>query len=44
MTDKNTELQIIGGLMKRPQYLSEIDKYSLSPSDFIISLDKKFES
>ena len=34
MTDKNTELQIIGGLMKRPQYLSEIDKYSLSPSDF----------
>lgn len=34
MRDKNIELQIIGSLMKRPQYLSEVDKYCLAPSDF----------
>lgn len=34
MRDKNIELQIIGCLMKHPQYLSEIDKYTLTPSDF----------
>lgn len=34
MRDKNIELQIIGCLMKRPQYLSEVDKYCLAPSDF----------
>lgn len=34
MRDKNVELQIIGGLMKHPQYLSEIDKYCLTPGDF----------
>lgn len=34
MRDKNIELQIIGSLMKRPQYLSEVDKYCLTPSDF----------
>lgn len=34
MIDKNTELQIIGSLMKRPQYLSEIDKYTITPTDF----------
>ena len=34
MMDKNIELQIIGGLMKRPQYLSEVDKYTITPSDF----------
>lgn len=34
MIDKNTELQIIGSLMKHPQYLSEIDKYTITPTDF----------
>ena len=34
MLDKDTVLQVIGGLMKQPQYLSEKDKYSLSIGDF----------
>lgn len=34
MTDKTTIYQIIGSLMKHPQYLSEVDKYSLIPQDF----------
>lgn len=34
MTDKNTLRQILGGLMQKPQLLSEVDKYSLSLTDF----------
>ena len=34
MLDKDTVLQVIGGLMKQPQYLSERDKYNLSIGDF----------
>ncbi len=34
MVDKNSILQVFGGLMKHPQYLSQVDKYNLTPSDF----------
>ena len=40
MVDKSTILQIIGALMKHPQYLSETDKYNLTPDDFYYRLDK----
>lgn len=40
MVDKSTILQIFGALMKHPQYLSESDKYNLTPSDFYYKLDK----
>lgn len=40
MVDKNTILMIFGALMKHPQYLSEIDKYNLTPDDFHSRLDK----
>ena len=40
MVDKSTILQIFGALMKHPQYLSETDKYNLTPSDFYYKLDK----
>lgn len=40
MVDKSSILQIIGCLMKRPQYLSETDKYKLTPSDFYYKFDK----
>ena len=40
MVDKSTILQIIGCLMKHPQYLSETDKYSLTPDDFYYRFDK----
>ena len=40
MVDKSTVLQIIGALMKHPQYLSETDKYNLTPDDFYYRLDK----
>ena len=40
MTSKGTIQQILGSLMKHPQFLSEIDKYSLSMTDF----STKFES
>lgn len=32
--DKSVIQQVLGGLMKRPQYLSEVDKYSLTIADF----------
>lgn len=32
--DKNVVLQVIGSLMKHPQFLSESDKYTLTPDDF----------
>ena len=40
MVDKNSILQIFGCLMKHPQYLSETDKYKLSPDDFYYKFDK----
>lgn len=40
MVDRNTILQIFGALMKHPQYLSESDKYNLTPQDFYYKLDK----
>ena len=40
MTNKGTIQQILGSLMKRPQFLSEVDKYSLSISDFSSKFEK----
>ena len=40
MTDKTSTLQIIGSLMKHPQYLSESDKYMLTPDDFYSKFEK----
>ena len=40
MVDKNSILQVFGSLMKHPQYLSESDKYSLTPDDFQLRFDK----
>lgn len=40
MVDKSTILQIFGALMKHPQYLSESDKYNLTPDDFYYRFDK----
>lgn len=40
MVDKSTILQIFGTLMKHPQFLSESDKYNLTPDDFFYRFDK----
>ena len=40
MVDKPTNMQIFGSLMKHPQYLSESDKYNLTPDDFYYKFDK----
>lgn len=40
MVDRSTVLQIMGSLMKHPQYLSESDKYNLTPNDFFYRFDK----
>ena len=40
MVDKNSILQVFGSLMKHPQYLSESDKYNLTPDDFQLRFDK----
>ena len=40
MVDKSTVLQVLGCLMKHPQYLSETDQYSLTPDDFYYRFDK----
>lgn len=40
LVDKSCILQVIGSLMKHPQYLSESDKYNLTPDDFYYRLDK----
>ena len=40
MTDKNSILQIVGSLMKHPQFLSEVDKYKLTLDDFYYKFDK----
>ena len=40
MTSKGTIQQILGSLMKHPQFLGEIDKYSLSMTDFSTKFEK----
>ena len=40
MVEKTTILQIIGCLMKHPQYLSETDRYNLTIDDFSLRFDK----
>lgn len=40
MTDKGTILQIFGSLMKHPQFLSQSDKYQLTPNDFETRFEK----
>ena len=40
MVDKATNLQVFGCLLKHPQYLSESDKYNLTPDDFYYRFDK----
>ena len=40
IVDKPTILQVLGSLLKHPQYLSESDKYNLTPNDFYYRLDK----
>lgn len=40
MVDKQTNIQVIGALMKHPQYLSETDKYNLTLNDFYDRLDR----
>ena len=40
MVDKPTILQVFGCLMKHPQYLSQSDKYNLTPDDFYYKFDK----
>ena len=38
LLDKGSILQVIGSLMKHPQYLSESDKYNLTQMTSIIDL------
>lgn len=40
LVDKNAVLQVIGSLLKHPQYLSETEKYSLTTDDFTSSFEK----
>jgi replicative DNA helicase len=40
MTDKSSMQQVLGCLMQRPQFLSEIDKYVLMTTDFSTRLEK----
>lgn len=40
MTSKSCIQQILGSLMKHPQFLSEVDKYSLSYADFSTKFEK----
>ena len=40
MTDKAAVLQILGSLMKHPQFLSQSDKYQLTPNDFETRFEK----
>lgn len=40
MVDKDTILQVLCGLMKNPQLLSETDKYRLTPDDFTALFEK----
>lgn len=38
--DKNCILQVFGSLMKHPQFLSESDRYNLTPDDFFYRFDR----
>lgn len=38
--DRHTVLQVLGGLMNKPEFLNDTDKYRLELSDFPTSLDK----
>ena len=40
IANKSCIQQILGILMKHPQYLSEVDKYNLSSSDFSTRFEK----
>ena len=40
MTSKGTIQQVLGSLMKHPQFLSEVDKYSLTALDFSTRFEK----
>ena len=40
LSDKSTIRQILGGLMKHPQYLDQSDKYNISVSDFSNRFEK----
>ena len=40
MTDKSTVQQVLGGLIHRPQLLSQVDKYSLTIADFSTRFEK----
>lgn len=40
MNNRGTIQQILGSLMKHPQFLSEVDKYNLSLSDFSTRFEK----
>lgn len=40
ITDRTVVMQVLGGLIKHPQFLSETDKYSLTLDDFSIRSDK----
>lgn len=38
--DRHTIMQVLGGLMSRPDLLNDVDKYRLEPGDFPTQLDK----
>ena len=40
MNTKGTIQQVLGSLMKHPQFLSEVDKYSLTLEDFSTRFEK----
>ena len=40
MTDKSTVRQVLGMLMQHPQYMSQVDKYTLTLADFPTRFDK----
>lgn len=40
MIDKNTIRHVLGGLMLKPQFLGEVDKYSLTISDFSTKFER----
>ena len=40
MTNKGTIQQVLGSLMKHPQFLSEVDKYNLTALDFSTKFEK----
>lgn len=40
MVDERVNQQVLGSLMKHPQYLSQTDRYTLTPSDFATRFEK----